>query len=424
MKLVLPDALRDQLRSTFTRHLANWLVGGGDWPLTLNLGQVTEKDMAVHMGAVRQWATEWGRWPGPGEVSLEARHWPALGTQQLPARLTLCSPLDVARAIGSCAYWTHSAAALTRLAAHWPHLAQRIELAKLAITLVDWNEAELDKLLAVVDWLLAHPQSGLFLRQLPVEGIDTKWIETRKGAVATLLQLTRPTPEPVTDFHALCGLRKAPTRMRVRVLCPELRQHLAGLGDLELPLEQLAQLNWQPSAVVVVENLETGLALPDLPGTVALMKLGNAVSLLAELPWLQHCPVFYWGDLDTHGLAILARARLAVPQLQSLLMNEATLLAWRDYWSEEKTPAPVQDLASLTEAEQAVYQGLNHHRWGRRVRLEQERIPWAVAEAVVRMAVTPWRAPEPAPQSAEPVPSDTNPVGREPPRMADLCPAT
>ncbi|WP_273794049.1 Wadjet anti-phage system protein JetD domain-containing protein, partial [Brucella intermedia] len=80
-----------------------------------------------------------------------------------------------------------------------------------------------------------------------------------------------------------------------------------------------------------------GLALPELQGTVAVMKLGNAVSLLEPFSWVPQDRVFYLGDLDTHGLAILARARQVFPQLRSVLMDEVTLRAWPQFWTQEKS---------------------------------------------------------------------------------------
>jgi hypothetical protein len=36
--------------------------------------------------------------------------------------------------------------------------------------------------------------------------------------------------------------------------------------------------------------------------------------------------VLYWGDLDTHGFAILDELRAHCPHAESLLMNRATFL--------------------------------------------------------------------------------------------------
>ncbi|MDV6321099.1 Wadjet anti-phage system protein JetD domain-containing protein, partial [Chromohalobacter sp. HP20-39] len=94
----------------------------------------------------------------------------------------------------------------------------------------------------------------------------------------------------------------------------------------------------------------------------AVMKLGNAVSLLEPFSWVPQDRVFYWGDLDTHGLAILARARQVFPQLRSVLMDEVTLRAWPQFWTQEKSQASLQALPELTVEERAVYDGLHQNR--------------------------------------------------------------
>ncbi|NOR71215.1 MAG: hypothetical protein GQ532_16210, partial [Methylomarinum sp.] len=50
--------------------------------------------------------------------------------------------------------------------------------------------------------------------------------------------------------------------------------------------------------------------------------LGYAVNLLAEAQCLQDRALFYWGDLDTHGFAILLRLRHYYLQVKSMLMDE------------------------------------------------------------------------------------------------------
>jgi hypothetical protein len=59
----------------------------------------------------------------------------------------------------------------------------------------------------------------------------------------------------------------------MRVLDGELRSYLGGLGDISTPLEHLAGLALPVSHVLIVENLQTGLAIEDLPGTVVLTRL-------------------------------------------------------------------------------------------------------------------------------------------------------
>lgn len=246
--------------------------------------------------------------------------------------------------------------------------------------LADYAIEDFDRLMSLLAWLEVNPKSGLYLRQLPVEGLDTKWLEKRTGLVSTLLRALRvAVPDDESDFHELCGLRKPAHRVRVRLLCPSLRTLVGGLCDIEAPVGELARVPIAPRAVIIAENLETGLALPDVPGAVVVMRLGNAVSALGTLPWLQSADAVYWGDIDTHGFAILDRARRAVPHLRSLLMDESTLLRHRALWVQEATQCPNVPLETLTAEERACYESLRTHTWGQRVRLEQERLAWSEA---------------------------------------------
>lgn len=93
------------------------------------------------------------------------------------------------------------------------------------------------------------------------------------------------------------------------------------------------------------------------------------------------------GDIDTHGFAILDRARRAVPQLQSVLMEERTLLSHRSLWGTESSQCPNVPLDALTAKEKTVYDGLRINSWGHNVRLEQERLEWGAAMAVLAHAL-------------------------------------
>jgi hypothetical protein len=164
--------------------------------------------------------------------------------------------------------------------------------------------------------------------------------------------------------------------MRLRLLGDDLRRQVGGLCDIEAPVEELAALPISPRLAFVVENLESGLALPAVAGAVALLKLGHAVSLLQLLPWLRASRVIVWGDIDTHGFAILDRVRAGLPHAESILMDLNTLLPHRDLWVEEPRPYDGPALERLREPERQVFDGLSQGSWGVRVRLEQERLPW------------------------------------------------
>jgi len=133
------------------------------------------------------------------------------------------------------------------------------------------------------------------------------------------------------------------------------------------------------SHVFIVENLQTGLAFEDLAGSVVIMALGYGVDVLNPIRWLHHARCIYWGDIDTHGFAILNRARTYLPSLETTLMDKQTLFAHRDLWVQEKDQSGSSELPLLTNEEQEIFLSLKNNTWGQQVRLEQERICWDTA---------------------------------------------
>jgi len=386
-KLLFPEDARTWLRRRYASQHRIWLNGDGTWPLRVLLGEPTEKTVAEDAGLVRQWVEAWTRWHDAGEVEWLERQWPRLGTQRLPCRLQLSCAADVARIVGEEQRYQRASQRVDRLTAAWRELSGSPLLLRHYDELADYPEPEFERLFALLRWLDLNRDSAHYLRQLPIEGMDTKWCDAKRRTVITdLLVAMRGGSEPL-EFHELCGLRRPALRLRLRVLCPEARQRLGGLGDVEAPIEQIAGLNLRPACALVVENLETGIALPDLPGCLAFMKLGNSVGVLSRIPWLEGARVVYWGDIDTHGLAILSQARAVLPGLSSVLMDEATLLHSRALWGREPVPFPSAQLPHLTAAEHTLFTALRDNTWGPNVRLEQERVPWPYAMEALRRAV-------------------------------------
>jgi hypothetical protein len=233
--------------------------------------------------------------------------------------------------------------------------------------------------LGVLDWFVAHPRSGLYLRQLDIPGVDTKFIESQRGLLSELLDVVLP--ERAIDssasggkaFSQRYGLRTEPPLVRFRLLDASL--YVNGLSDISLTPAEFGTLRLPVRRVFVTENRTNGIAFPDQPDSMVIFGLGYGLERFAETPWLRDLDVWYWGDIDTHGFRILDRLRAALPAARSLLMDRATLDAHRSLWGEE--PADKRftgDLSRLSADEQSLFDDLRHDRIGARVRLEQERI--------------------------------------------------
>lgn len=410
MKLESPTTLLAEMTRRLNTRFGQWLLqtagarqgtstGESEselsaWPLRVTLASFTEREVSTRMDAVAHWAGEWHKaelgLPNGMTMVWETRKWSRLGDQTFPSRLVIDSPDALAEWVSQGLRWKQACSRWGALVRGFPNVAGSSVCQRHLAVFTEWGQQDVERLHVLLAWFQANPRSDLYLRQLPVPGIDTKWVEPRKAVVRDFLLAAQG--EPLTsaslDFHEVCGLRKPSAKLRLRILCPKLRANLAGLCDIEAPMEEVARMGLRVRSAIIVENLETGLALPDFEGTVAFMRLGHAVSELAHIPWLgpdqlgdavehrQLPQLLYWGDIDTHGFAILSRARGIFSRLQSVLMDYSTFLAGQSLWVTESTPNRAEDFLHLTTSERDMYVGLRENKWGMNLRLEQERLSW------------------------------------------------
>jgi hypothetical protein len=227
--------------------------------------------------------------------------------------------------------------------------------------------AALPTLLAAYRWLRDARGSGRYLRQVSAPGVDTKFVERHRAVLAQLLGVSASGPGFTRDL----GLSAKPDMLRIR---PH-RDLGLGLSDITAPAVDLALLPLGVRTAVVIENEITFLSTPVPAAGVVLWGKGFEVDRAASMPWLRDADVVYWGDLDTHGFAILNQLRAWLPHSRSFLMDRDTLLAHRERWGHEASPTTA-GLNNLTADERAVYEDLVTDRFGDRIRLEQERIDW------------------------------------------------
>ena len=238
---------------------------------------------------------------------------------------------------------------------------------------------EWQRLAAAYRWLDDHRGSGRYLREITAPGVDTKFTERHRSVLGQLLDV----PTSPSGFLAGLGLRTKPEFTRLR-LHPALGV-LPPASELALRHDELPRLDLHVDRALVVENEITYLSVPIPPDGVVVWGRGFDVDRAGALRWLRDADVTYWGDLDTHGFAILNRLRAWLPQARSVLMDRETLLTHQDRWVSEETPTSAR-LDRLTPDESAVYADLVEDHLGVKVRLEQERIAWAWAEPRVRFS--------------------------------------
>jgi hypothetical protein len=157
------------------------------------------------------------------------------------------------------------------------------------------HEAEWPRILKVLHWMKEHPRPGVYLRQLEIPGVDTKFIEANKSLLAELLDLILPADaihsdaHPLRQFEQRYGLSAKPALVRFRCLDPSLQ--LGPLDDVSTPAAQFAQLRLPIANVFVTENEINGLAFPQCPRSIVVFGLGYGLTRLAEIPWLHETDV-------------------------------------------------------------------------------------------------------------------------------------
>jgi hypothetical protein len=372
------------------RILSARLNGEALFPLEIPLRTPSVADMGEQFGAVRDWITQLHaasqavRGAGYALLTREINH-RQLGRQQLPVAALFALDDDALRLIGRGL----DARRFDRLAgmtlAAYPEL--RNWVASHGLMLLEQAE-EWERVLAILQWFRDHPRPGLYLRQLDIPGVDTKFIESRKALLAELLdQVLAPTAVHgdavgTRQFELRYGLLGKPPLTRFRMLDPALYIH--GLHDLTVPLDQFVALAPPAARVYVTENEINMLAFPQQAGAMVIFGAGYAIDRLRDIGWLQQRELVYWGDIDTHGFAILDRLRAHMPHTRSIMMDAATLNAHRHLWGTEPADKRFHGvLARLDPAEQALFGELRDDVHGLHVRLEQERIAYGWVKAAL-----------------------------------------
>ncbi|QGU07193.1 hypothetical protein COCCU_06255 [Corynebacterium occultum] len=357
------EDVRSQAEVFYRNNYRTWLRGEFS-PRAIGLQPPTAKDVAVDGGrAVRNWLAHWDGYPGM--VDTVCKRIGHLGTYEVPAKVVFNTPAAAATAAGRADEWMRLLEVLDLLVDALGDQV-RAPLAANPQSWAQWNDREISQYIAVIRWLREHDSAGYYIRELPIRGVDTKWIETHRVAV--------------NSVYPLQGFREKPVLVEVRTLDPALP-----VGDFSHVLcrvEELSPRHVAADNVIIMENHHSFLALPPIKGTWVLFGGGyRADTLVTELGWLADKNVYYWGDLDSHGFNMVSKTRAVLPAMRTVLMDLDTAIRHEELAVEESTALPY-DPANLAPGEKQTLSYLRERSRGRCLRIEQERIDfqWVCAQ--------------------------------------------
>jgi hypothetical protein len=378
MSWTKPAGLRAQLQKAWDRGelLAGFVNGDSPFPKRLLFKAPTSAEIAERFDEVRAWISEVRALPHCRVMMREFKH-RVFGANAVPHEVWIDSVEDALVLIGK----QRMAARFTDLVeitrGRQPQLLNWLTKRPLqALELSDqWS-----RLLDFVCWLEIHPRPGVYLRQVEISGIHSKFIEVHRGVLSELLDIVLP-PEAVdtsasgvSRFSQRYGFLDKPARVRFRVLDPGHALLPCGLmHDITLDAKNFALLEPKVSRVFITENEINFLAFPQVKDSLVVFGAGYGFEMLSKVQWLSRCRVHYWGDIDTHGFAILDQLRSQFEHVESFLMDRRTLLAFESQWGKEDKQT-LRDLPRLALEERALYDDLRDNRLQKNLRLEQERI--------------------------------------------------
>jgi hypothetical protein len=375
---LIAQLLRLWSKGQFLCALAN---GSDIFPLRLRLRGPDAGALGNRFDEVRQWIRnlEDGSRTQRGfgyDIEWADLNHRQLGRNKIPNRISVATVSDALKLIGKDKEARRFRDLIRDTSDIFPELVEW--LGRRPFVALE-HAVEWPRILSILRWFRENPNSRLYLRQIDIANVDTKFIETRKPLLAELLEiilnekgLTDGSDRP-RSFEQRYGLRGKPSRIRFRIL--DHGSMIGGLSDIAVPDAEFASLALPTSCVFITENEINGLAFPDFPSSVVVFGLGYALDRLANATWLRDHTIHYWGDIDTHGFAMLDRLRSYFPHVHSLLMDRQTLLAHRSLWVHEQTPHG-GSLVRLNQEEQELFKDLATNRLGEGIRLEQERIPF------------------------------------------------
>jgi hypothetical protein len=384
--VISPEAIREKALKIWNsgRILSATLTGESLFPLEMPFRKATAREALERFSEMREWVSrlrEGSREMKGFGYSLEfteVNH-RQLGSQRLPGRIWFDTERDFLRFIGKGKEFERFRALADQTLSEQPCLRGWLEQKPMkALENLDiWPE-----LLAVCRFLLDNPRPDRYIRELDIPGVNGKFIERNRALLRELLDILLPTEAVEPEVTALSGhgferrygFRYDEPLIRFRILDAGIKGAW-GVSDISIPLGQFLTLVPPCDRVVITENKVNGLTFPPLAGTMVVFGLGYGVSSLGEARWLGGKEIFYWGDIDTHGFAILSRLRGYFPRTRSILMDRETLMEFRHLWGrEDDDKRCVSDLVNLNEAERELYLELKGNVLGENVRLEQERI--------------------------------------------------
>ncbi|MCI6863987.1 MAG: DUF3322 domain-containing protein [Anaerobiospirillum succiniciproducens] len=376
--------IRSEINNYYRAKVISWLASHvkdkrdvpEDFPTHLYLGAPTkDEDVLESKDAFLSFCKEWSAPLPAGHIEFIDKTYPDIGTVKVPIHLVFDTPEELATWAGHLVEYHSSVRCLDLIAHEMPELIDSALNVISSLANLAWIDFE--RMVAVCKWFCENRNSRLLTRQIPIRGIDTRWFEIH---TPLLLDFLRDYLElnPYRKDLLQLGLVPPPALIRLVIFDAELRAKVGGLKIVAASISELNELNLRPERIVFMDNLPTAVALPDIKGTIGIITPFHHVRETCRINWVAQAHCQYLGSVDLRSFAVLHNLRLYLPNIESVLMDEQTLLSNQDLWTNDDVSGFDSAPVALNQAESHLYGCLIDGVYGDHVRLDLERLPLAL----------------------------------------------
>jgi len=371
-----PEELRNKLRSQWLSgdHREQRMLSNIDWPLRLSIGKPAAKTFSNQLSKVKQHLTQW-RQQKLGRVEWSSvKYQSATSPVDIPISWLIESPDDWVLACADLSITTEFNLLSQIIKQVDPMFHQLIVRHRSLWSNKNNNEQE-----SIIQCchLAMRLESGMAmqlpLRALPIEGIDSKFFEIHQGLITRLLNIRFSGALHEQNLEGFLGASETGDHW---LLIKPLANDLLPFELIRLRASELSRTKLPASNLLIIENEQCHYLLPKLKNTIAILGSGLNLSWLSNADFNKK-NIFYWGDIDTWGLRMLAMARQYQPHLKPILMDFETYHQHIKLAVLEPKNAGSDSPRGLTREESDLYQILLETDLGR---LEQERLSSKVIE--------------------------------------------
>ena len=360
------------------RNLKQRLLNQRPFPIEISLKVPTDQQARDNLGHFHAFFKAWTDFAYPELVEWQERQYRQLSEQRVPLKLRIFSLQQLTELLGAeqqLENWLNKISSfLQQSFVHDRHQHRLFQTLIHHLEQIErYSQQEWQWLIQLIEQLKPNIGAGLYLRALPLSAVNTKFLEQNLLLTEVICNVL------YDDEIVLAGgllawldcLDSPKGWLTIKPVCPNVQEKLGGLPVFQLSTEVLDQFELPAERIIVVENIQSGLACPNLENSIVVCGGGKNISWM-NAKWLQHKQVFYWGDIDSEGLNILSMVRQKIPHVIALMMDEATVLQFQNHMVDEPDSI-FSEPQYLTADELKLFHDLRAQTFKNR-RLEQERI--------------------------------------------------